>query len=159
MTDNSSRKRDPLAMPTPVIDVNDDHWLVREMKYWEQTAERLRTQSQELQKSHDTWKSSHEAVLKQVQQWETWYKSLEKDRDLYKQWDADKKAEIERLANESRHLVEVVRQWEEWYKSLEADRDRKDAEIRELRGWIDALHRNPFRYLREFFGELFKPKK
>src|ERR1700690_1778781 len=99
MIDKPSKKRDPLAMPAPVIDITDDHWLVREAKYWEQTSDRLRAQLLELQKSHDAWKNAHEAVLKQLQQWEEWYKSLEKDRDLYKQWDVDKTTEIKQLGS------------------------------------------------------------
>ncbi len=123
------------------------------------------------------WQEAHDRATETLRRWESWYGSLEKDRDLYKGWNAEKALEMERLSNVCRrwedahkHLTELVTQWESWYKSLAEERDkyrlwdeqkreelqRKDDEIRELRGWIAALYRNPIRYLREMIASFMK---
>lgn len=98
---------------------------------------RLNKVIEELVQAREFWKAEHSKVVEKIHQIEVWYKNLEQDRNLYKQWDDDKKNDIIRLNKvieeliqarefwkaEHAEVVEKVHQLEVWYKDLEHDRN------------------------------------
>jgi hypothetical protein len=123
--------------------------LLREVQYWEAAYDRLTEESRILKLAHDEWMRAHEIVVRQIHQWETWYKSLEADRDLYKKWEAEKAADLQRALHDSSTFGEQIQQWVAWYQSLEAERDLykqwdsdKKGEIGGLLGSVREFQQN-----------------
>jgi chromosome segregation ATPase len=85
----------------------------------------------QLQHAAEIFEAQSTKAAKQVGQWESWYKSMEKDRDLYRQWDADKKSAME----------------------------QQGEEIRQLNNRIDLLLDHPLHYIKSFLRWKFKKQK
>jgi chromosome segregation ATPase len=102
----------------------------------------LRQRDDEATKAETYWREEHAKLVAQVQQWVSWFRDLQKDRDQYIRWDADKKMEIERLNSTLRNNQQ--------------DLDRKDQEIQQLQQWMNKLLSNPLRYAAQFVKRLFR---
>ena len=102
--DSKKIKKSP---PADAVDLYDENWLVHEINYWEAAYDRITATYLETKKALEGWKIAHENAARSVHQWEEWYKSLEQDRDLFKQWDEEKKKEIERLQSFIQELRSV----------------------------------------------------
>jgi hypothetical protein len=74
----------------------------------------------EVKRAHDNWKSGHQRLLEQLQQRAIWYEELEKDRDLYRQWDREKQAELERLDSSIHNAVRSRDFWASEHSKLES---------------------------------------
>jgi chromosome segregation ATPase len=123
-------KQEPVRAPADAVDVYNENWLVNEIHYWEAAYDRITAQYLETKTALEGWKAAHENAAKAVHQWEDWYKSLEQDRDQYKQWDVEK----------NRRLGELGAAIEDVEKSKRASAQEFEATIENLENRLSELH-------------------
>ncbi len=146
-----SRKQSRSPAPGTIVPGNagqfpDDHWLMREVGYWESAYDRLSAEFLRTMTDQEGWKKAHDDALQAVRRLEQWSRELEHDRDRYVAWDADKRRVIETLnevlirwQSEHAKVVAQVEQWVAWFREVERDRDRYKQWDADKRKAIDTL--------------------